>query len=352
MRSEARIIDANANRAGEGLRTLEDIARFALDHAELCERTKRARHGLTALISSLPLPAGYRVSVRDTPGDIGTGISTPGEGERVGLAAVAAAAAARTAQAVRAIEETAKSMGVLGSEFESLRYEIYEIDRLVRIALVPASPQWALCVLITGSLCKDGDWEGVASAAIAGGTDCIQLREKSLPDRELLVRARRLCSMTRDAGHPVSLVINDRPDIALLAGADAVHVGQGDLSPADVRAIAGAGMPVGVSTSTIAEAHAAVLAGASSVGLGPMFESGTKHKDIIAGEAYLGEFLADASVSRLPHLCIGGITPRNAGGLVDRGARGLAVSAAVCKADRPEAEARALRAIIDRGEGG
>ena len=70
--SALRAIDANLNRASEALRTLEDIARFALDDAGLTERTKRARHRLTELLGTLPLPAGLRITVRDTPGDVGT----------------------------------------------------------------------------------------------------------------------------------------------------------------------------------------------------------------------------------------------------------------------------------------
>jgi len=81
------------------------------------------------------------------------------------------------------------------------------------------------------------------------------------------------------------VVINDRADIALLCGADAVHVGRDDLSPAAVRAVCGAGMPVGVSTSSLETARAAVRAGASTLGLGPMFPSTTKPKNEIAGGA-------------------------------------------------------------------
>lgn len=351
MRSEARIIDANANRAGEGLRVLEDIARFALDDGELSGRAKRARHGLREGLGGLPLPAGLRIGTRDTPGDVGTSISTPGEGARPDLASVAAAAGGRAAEALRVIEETAKAIGGDGARFEALRYEAYELDRLVRSALVPASPRWSLCVLLTASLCGDRGWEAIAEAALAGGADCLQLREKDLGDRELVSRARRLVAIRDASGAAASVVINDRPDVALLAGADAVHVGQGDLTPADVRAVAGAGVPVGVSTSSIGEAVGAMTAGASSVGLGPMFPTTTKHKDTIAGEAYLRAFLADERVNHLPHLCIGGVTPGNAASLVAAGARGLAVSSAVCGASDPEDACRRLLAVVGVARG-
>lgn len=343
MRSEARIIDANANRAAEGLRTLEDIARFALNNERLSEDCKEARHDLAGAVRTLPIPAGLRVTVRDTPNDVGTGISTPSERDRPGLASIVAAASGRTTEAIRTLEEMAKAIGGEAGACEKIRYRVYELDRRIATGLVPASPQWRLCVLITASLCRNNDWAATAQAAIAGGADCLQLREKSLTDRELLTRARRLVEI---AGARASVVINDRPDIALLARANAVHVGQGDLSPADVRAVSGAGMPVGVSTSTIEQAVHARAAGASSVGLGPMFPTTTAHKPEIAGLAYLRAFLADVRVRALPHLCIGGITPDNAPELSASGARGLAVSSAVCGAADPEAACRAiLRAV-------
>ena len=347
MRSEARIIDANANRAAEGLRVLEDIARFALDDGELALSVKEIRHDLTATVGLLPIPTGLRLAARDTPGDVGTGVSTEQEMSRVGLHGVAAAAAGRTTEALRALEEMAKVLldADGAGAIERIRYRVYEVERLVRSGLVPRSRQWRLCVLLTEALCAGRPWEAVAEAAIAGGATCLQLREKALPDRELLVRARRLVEIAA-ADARVSVVINDRPDVALLANADGVHVGQGDLTPADVRAVAGAGMEVGVSTSCIAEALAAMTAGASSVGLGPMFETTTKRKDRVAGVGYLRAFLADERVSHLPHLCIGGIGCSNAALLADAGARGFAVSSAVCGADDPEAVCGSLVAAL------
>jgi thiamine-phosphate pyrophosphorylase len=340
LRSEARIIDASLNRALEGLRVLEDIARFALDDAPLSGELKASRHDLAEAVRPLLPGRGLAHAARDAAGDVGTGVSTQGERTRPSLASVAAAAGGRAAEAMRSLEEMAKCVGGEPRRIETIRYRVYDLAARVGAGLVPAGRQWRLCVLITGSLCPGGDWERVARASIEGGADCLQLREKHLPDGELLERARRLVGMTRDAG--VDVAVNDRPDIALLAGADAVHVGQTDLSPSDVRAVAGHRMPVGVSTSSISEALMAARSGASSVGLGGMFPSSTKAKDSLAGPAYLRAFLADDRVSRLPHLCIGGITPENAAELADAGARGLAVSAAVCGAPDPAGVCAAL----------
>lgn len=347
MRSEARIIDANLNRVGEGLRVLEDIARFALNDDDLAPRCKQARHALADAASRLPLPPGLRTAARDTPGDVGVRARTESEYRREGLGAIAASAGGRAAEGLRVLEELAKHLGGDATAFESLRYEVYELARRVQAALRPIAPQWGLCVLLTASLCPGGAWERVAERAIEGGADCLQLREKALCDRELLTRARRLVEIARAAPRPVGVVINDRPDIALLSRADGVHVGQDDLTPEQARAVCGHGVLVGVSTSNLEQARRALRDGASLVGLGPMFVSTTKLRDELAGPAYLRAFLGDEYLAVMPHLCIGGITPDNAPILARAGARGLAVSAAVCAAEDPASACRALKASLE-----
>ena len=135
--------------------------------------------------------------------------------------------------------------------------------------------------------------------------------------------------------------MNDRPDVATLAGADGVHLGQGDLPAAAVRQIVGERMLIGVSTSSVAEAEAAKRAGADYVAVGPMFATTTKHKPVLAGPGYLREFLA-LGAGDLPHLAIGGVSPTNVRELIAAGARGVAVSGCVCGAADPGAVAREL----------
>src|SRR5690606_33559530 len=107
----------------------------------------------------------------------------------------------------------------------------------------------------------------------------------------------------------VSVIVNDRPDIALLSGADGVHVGQGDLPCRDVRKLVGRQLMIGVSTARLDEVRAAVEHGADYVGVGPMFATTTKQKDVIVGPAYLRAVVT--AFPRLPHLAIAGITPDN-----------------------------------------
>ncbi len=354
MHPVARIIDANANRAREALRVLEDIARFALDDAELSASLKSLRHDLRAALDGLSIDKAVLLSSRDTEGDVGTAITTPAEYARTGLRDVALAAASRLTEALRSIEEAAKAIPASSTSainpaktpaaaFESLRYRAYSVEKSLILKLRDTTcPQWRLCVLITRSLCVHHDWLEVARRAIDGGADCVQLREKSLDGVPLLDAARRLVELARP--RRVHVVINDRSDIALLSGADGVHLGQTDLSVADVRQLAGFRLLVGVSTGTIQQAHAAANSGADSCGVGPMFPTTTKEKPIISGPAYLREYLRDPRSSPLPHLAIGGITPANIHELVAVGCRGVAVSSVVCGAHDP---AQVCRQLLD-----
>jgi len=332
----ARLIDANANRAREALRMLEDTARFALDDADLASGIKALRHELTAALAILPEQLGEasRLLARDTPGDVGVEISTEAEGRRATLADAVSAAGSRLGEAMRVLEETAKTGSPdAARRIEQARYAGYELARRVRLRLGSTGRrQWRLCVLLTESLCRN-PWERVAAEVIGAGADCIQLREKDLPDRELLARARRLVSMANEAG--VSVVVNDRPDIALLSGSAGVHVGQDDLSVHEVRRVVGFGVLVGVSTTDLGQARSALEAGADNCGLGPMFRTSTKNKPRIAGPEYASAYLADPALSAVPHLAIGGITPVNARQLAALGVRGVAVSSAVCGAENP-----------------
>ncbi|MFI4898515.1 MAG: thiamine phosphate synthase [Phycisphaerales bacterium JB059] len=343
LHSTARMIDATANRAREGLRTLEDVARFVLEDQALCASIKTLRHELSLGVAALPLPPGLLVASRDTPGDVGVSVTTPSETTRAELEGVATAAAKRAGEALRSLEESAKTLGETGSVFESIRYRLYDLERRLLVRLGARAPQWRLCVLISASLCER-PWEEVARLAIEGGADCLQLREKSLEGADLLDRAKRLVALARAGG--AHAIINDRADIALLSGADGVHVGQGDLPVRDVRRVLGEGAIVGVSTANPEQAHRAIREGASYCGLGPMFTSTTKPKPELAGIEYARAYLADPVTSRTPHLAISGITPERAAELALVGVRGVAVSSQVCRASQPDEACRAIRRAL------
>ena len=175
-----------------------------------------------------------------------------------------------------------------------------------------------LYVLLTESLCR-GDWYATAQAALVGGAGAIQLREKHLGEVELLDRTKRLRALCDE--HQALFILNDRPDIALAAGAHGVHVGQQDMSAADARRLLGPEFIVGLSTHTIEQAQAALADPPDYLAVGPMFPSPTKPQDHLAGPATLN---AVRKITSLPLVAIGGITADNADQL------GAADTLAVC----------------------
>lgn len=347
-----RILDANANRAREGLRVLEDLARFVLNDAAHASACKQLRHELSqamqALDAALAPTHGFAplLRARDTAGDVGTSTTAPTELARESAASLATAEGSRVGEALRVLEETAKLFleaqargAATSSVCKQLRYRAYDTSKAIALALAskPAPWQPRLCVLLTSELCTHHSWQTVASEAIAGGADCLQLREKTLETAEHLARAKELVALARSSPH-VRVIINDRVDVALASGAAGVHLGQTDM-PAhlarELTARVGAQLLIGVSTFSREEAHAAAAGGADLCGIGPMFATTTKHKPTLAGPAALARYLADDITKHLPHLAIGGINTTNVRELQAVGVRGIAVSSVVCSAANP-----------------
>jgi len=171
--------------------------------------------------------------------------------------------------------------------------------------------------------------------AVRGGVDIVQVREKELADGELLVRLQAAREATRRLGVP--LVVNDRPDLAVLCEADFVHVGQDDLPVAAARRF---GLGVGLSTHAPDEIERAE---ADYIGVGPVYATPTK-----AGRPPVGLQLVRyaAEHARQPWFAIGGIDETNVADVVAAGARRIAVVRAICDAPDPERAARALRAAL------
>ena len=330
-----RIIDANINRTREALRVVEDYARFVLDDTNAAAAAKRSRHRLRDIIAAIGADA--LLAARDIAGDVGRDVKTAGELRRADAEDVVRAAFARLGEATRALAEYSKPASAsAAAAAESLRYAAYELEQriILRGTQRARLRSVRLYVLITEKLCRH-DWLETAAAAIRGGAGCLQLREKEQDDAELLRRAGQLRELT--ARQNVLLAINDRPDVAKLARADILHVGQGDLSVAQARRVAGTSVLVGKSTHTIGQFEAALAEEPDYLAVGPMFPSDTKPQDHIAGPELLAEA---AKRTQLPLVAIGGITADNAATVIQAGASCICVCAAVIAADDPEAAAR------------
>ena len=305
-----------------------------------CQEIKSLRHRLATALASIPNPT----SSRDTPGDVGTTVTAPGEYVRGSARETAAVNFKRLQESLRSLEEYGKSQGErFAREIEAIRYASYTLEAVfqndspLRERIAAAK----LYVLLTGSQCTASlDW--TIREAVAGGATAFQLREKTLGDAELLARARNVRRWTRETN--TLFLVNDRPDIARLADADGVHLGQVDLPVASARAILGPNKLVGVSTHTGEQIRSAVLAGADYLGVGPVFPSATKSFDRFPGLDFI-RYTAEAT--SLPCFALGGISTSNVGEIVAAGMRRIAVASAITTVDEPRLAARQLATALE-----
>jgi thiamine-phosphate pyrophosphorylase len=178
-------------------------------------------------------------------------------------------------------------------------------------------------------------------AALAGGVDVVQLRDKRASDAELVAAARRFAA--RCAAHGALFILNDRPELVVATGADGVHVGQDDVGVAAARALVGGQRLIGLSTHSPAQIVRANSLDVDYIGVGPVHATPTK-----PGRAAVGTELVRvaAAQARMPFFAIGGIDARTVGAVREAGAVRVAVVRAIAEAADPERAARSLRRAI------
>ncbi len=200
---------------------------------------------------------------------------------------------------------------------------------------------WQLYVIIDQAAVGTRDLAEVAAAAIRGGADAIQLRDKTAPITALKETAQRLLPLTQAAGVP--LIVNDSAEVAHAVGAQGVHLGQDDGPVSAARHLVGQGSLIGKSTHSLEQALAAWREGADYIGLGPVFPTPTKPDYAGVGLGLISDVMARVT---LPVVCIGGIDRTTLPQALEAGARCVAVVRAVCAAADPEAATRALKETI------
>jgi len=189
----------------------------------------------------------------------------------------------------------------------------------------------------------------LAAAYLRGGARFLQLRAKSMASDRFLATAFAVVRLARANGAQV--IINDRPDVARLTGADGVHVGQEDLSPAAVRRIVGDAAIVGLSTHTTEQLARALREPVSYVAVGPVFDTTTKptgYRQV--GVEMVRHAARQVGAGGRPIVAIGGITLENAGSVIEAGATSVAVIGDLLVADEPEARVRAFVERLSRSE--
>jgi len=343
MRETYRILDANLNRAREALRVIEDCGRFALNDAAITAIAKNLRSDLKTIYDAMPTDE--MLAARDTTGDVGTLLTSPTEPVRNDLTDVAVAACKRLTESLRTVEEVGKIVVAADQvrHLQRVRYDSYTLEqRLIsRLAAAGRFAEARLIVLVSGTG-RAGSLHDLVWAVLAGGAPALQLRETGASDKDTLAMAAEVRQMTDETGR--LMIVNNRPDIAAMVGADGVHLGQDDLPLADARRLLRPGAVVGRSTHTPEQVRIAATEGADYISVGPIFETTTKDAGPPVGVDLVARAVETVTV---PVIAIGGITAENVSQVVAAGASGVAVCSAVCGADDPRSATEAVLAAME-----
>ncbi len=324
-----RILDANLDRAREGLRVIEEWCRFGLDRAESAALCKQLRQEL----GHWHHPE-FRWA-RDTPGDVGTLLTHTQEESRADVSAVLQANLCRVQEALRVLEEYGKVYDpAMGIACKQMRYQIYTLESALLSPHKVQLLQQTKLYLVTSPV---EALSATVEAALRGGIQLVQYRDKDPDDPIRLSRAMVLRSLCRQ--YQALFIVNDRIDIALAVDADGVHLGQEDF-PVDVaRRLLGSQKMIGRSTTNPAELARAMEEGVDYIGVGPVYATPTKTDKAVAGLDYVRYAAAHAKV---PWFAIGGIDSQNLSQVMEAGAERVAVVRAIMQADDPAGATKAL----------
>ena len=340
-------VDANLNRASEGLRVCEDIFRFNIKNAH-SESFKELRHRLKEGAGALPRTALLRA--RDVAGDAQKFVDLGGESRRDGIPDLFYANIRRAAEAVRVIEEFSKASEHLDSRiFQEIRFRLYDLEKICG-ALIAGSEALnlfynSLYAIIDSSFISPGDIPETARRLSGWGVKIIQVRMKNFSDREYLDVCRKTAAVCREEG--ALFIVNDSPHIALLCGADGLHLGQDDISPGDAREIIGESVIIGLSAGNEDQVCDDRAACADYIAAGPVFSTSSKNGALLNG---LGaEFISTAvKLTEKPVVAIGGIDPESVESLLDAGASSIAVISSLFRGGNIEDNVKAYMDILCR----
>ena len=334
-----RIIDANLNRIGEGLRVLEELARLVLNDVLLTQQLKTMRHEMVRgdLVFNQQL-----LQARDSAADVGINLEVAGEEKKGNLSAIVLANSRRVQEALRVIEELAATVGVnLDSEkFKQARFNLYTIEKVLLSRLLRRDKLenlTGLYAIIDTPALRGRDYLEVAAQAIRGGAKTIQLRDKTQSKTVLLPVAQQLRALCTE--YHVLFVMNDYLDIALAVDADGLHLGEDDLPVAVARRLLPIDKILGISTRTVEKAIAAQAGGADYIAVGSMFPTASKEGSEVVGVERLSRIRQAVDV---PLAAIGGITKDNVSEVIAAGADSVAVISAVLGAVDVDEAARQI----------
>lgn len=324
-----RIIDANINRANEGLRCIEEYVRFILNNKSITQELKNIRHEISFFFDS-----SYEslIQSRNTAGDVGTNIKniTKETNQNDVLRAN-----------IKRIEEALRVLSEYGNLPDKYRYKIYAIEKEIMENILSKrhsnikqmSLQDKNIYLITShdNFNSDDEFLDKIASILNAGVKIVQYREKNKPASEIIKigkSIRQLCSI-----YNALFIVNDRVDIAKILDADGVHLGQDDITISDAKKILGDDKIIGISTHKPDDAIKAQNEGADYIGVGPVFKTPTKPNTTPVGIEYVKWVKENINI---PFFAIGSINEDNFSEVVSAGATKIAVIRALMNNDNPK----------------
>ena len=293
-----RIIDANANRAVEGLRVIEEILRLIMEDEKNTRKIKQIRSKIRQSIKQLGLLE------REAGKDVGSRSYTRSESSRIDLLAVFSANVKRVQEALRVLEEFSKLIDEKqGKVFKALRFESYCLEKDIFYNIVKKLKLDFDLYLVTD---PQFDPLNTVKKALKKGVKIVQFRDKYAKKEQFLRMAKDLKKITDK--HKAVFIVNDHLDIAKTIDADGVHLGQEDGSIIKARKILGLSKIIGRSVQTLAQAIQAQKQGADYLGVGPIFKTPIKPNEKVVGLKILKQIVKKV---KLPVVAIGGIDRSN-----------------------------------------
>ena len=342
MKKDAlRIIDANMNRAMEGIRVVEDTVRFIFNHKPLSLKLKNLRSDLKKISDDLPVTRIELLNARKSAGDVGADLYSEGEAKRASTAQIITSNFKRSEEAVRSLEEYGKAFGgAFGRRFKAIRFRLYDLEKEI-MAFTAKRDKLNFDLYVITDPGSEYSPEEIVKKAIAGGVRIVQFRDKMMSRGEYLKHSRKIREITKKAG--VTFIVNDYVDVALACNADGVHLGEYDLPVSAVREIMGNDKIIGISAHDLLSAKKAERDGADYIGIGPIFATPSKSERMPIGTSVLRELKKKINI---PIVAIGGINERNIKQILRTGIKRVAVISAVSLQKDITRAAKRLRRIL------
>ena len=345
-----RLIDANINRAMEGLRVVEDIVRLMLDNKKLTEKLKHHRSKLRKTIENLPVSRQELLSSRRAGDDIGRKLYPASEAKRDTITQIITSSLKRSEESLRVLEETSKLLHARsGKLFKDLRFELYDIEKEIVLETAKYEAKKAkneklnfdLYVISDHSALHGRSHVDIIKKLIALGIKIVQLRDKEISKARYFKIAKEARTLTKKAG--VTFIVNDHVDIAKSVDADGIHIGQDDIPVKVAREILGNDKIIGVSTQGMSQALKAERDGADYISVGPVFPTPSK-----AGRTPLGLKLLKQikTKTKVPIVAIGGINSSTIYNVRKTGVQRVAVIRAVAGERNIKKAVKMLRSKI------